>query len=485
MTSSKRKLNTDTRISPPPLRRKVQSTTTKTAVASFFTPTSRKAPEKIIWTERAPDDDTDATLLVGRYQPANEGEAMKSAEKERRRKVAAFDFDSTLVETASGKKFATDGGDWKWWHASVPGKLRKLYFEDGFRIVVITNQGGLSLKADPKIAKANQSKIDSFKSRVSAVLNQLDLPISIYAATAKDMYRKPRTGIWKELIEDYGIQLPGDLNLEDSVFVGDAGGIQFHTPEEYFLDEPPRPFTRTLDPLSLIKDATAAEVSEKFIKKNDRDIILFVGSPGAGKSSFYWRQLQPLGYERINQDTLKSRDKCLKVAGKLLEEGKSVAIDNTNADIETRSKWIALAKGHSTQIRCVLFTANAQICEHNDVVRALNSTMNPEKRTMLPRMAFTGFASRYQRPQLSEGFQDITEVAFKVRPPCKRKNRKTYGIQCSSMELKRNNKFGLDIGLEPESRRMTCMTYLLRCAFTQFADIWIPTTQLSFEDLRR
>ena len=41
--------------------------------------------------------------------------------------------------------------------------------------------------------------------------------------------------------------------------------------------------------------------------------------------------------------------------------------------------------------------------------------MNPEKRDILPSMAFKGFASRYQRPQLSEGFQDITEVAFKVR----------------------------------------------------------------------
>lgn len=40
--------------------------------------------------------------------------------------------------------------------------------------------------------------------------------------------------------------------------------------------------------------------------------------------------------------------------------------------------------------------------------------MNPEKRTILPGMAFKGFTSRYQRPALSEGLQDITEVKFKV-----------------------------------------------------------------------
>lgn len=33
---------------------------------------------------------------------------------------------------------------------------------------------------------------------------------------------------------------------------------------------------------------------------------------------------------------------------------------------------------------------------------------------MLPKMAFTGFASRYREPTASEGFQDITKVDFKV-----------------------------------------------------------------------
>ena len=40
--------------------------------------------------------------------------------------------------------------------------------------------------------------------------------------------------------------------------------------------------------------------------------------------------------------------------------------------------------------------------------------MNPEKRVMLPKMAFTGFASRYREPKVEEGFQDIIKVNFKV-----------------------------------------------------------------------
>jgi bifunctional polynucleotide phosphatase/kinase len=88
-------------------------------------------------------------------------------------------------------------------------------------VVVVSNQGGISLKHDNKNPK---SKLGSFKSKVSAVFNQLDIPISIYAATEKDIYRKPRTGMWSELLDDYDLNASGDMDLESSIFVGDAGG---------------------------------------------------------------------------------------------------------------------------------------------------------------------------------------------------------------------------------------------------------------------
>jgi bifunctional polynucleotide phosphatase/kinase len=40
--------------------------------------------------------------------------------------------------------------------------------------------------------------------------------------------------------------------------------------------------------------------------------------------------------------------------------------------------------------------------------------MNPEERVLLPKQAFSGFGSRYQRPEIAEGFQDITEIRFEV-----------------------------------------------------------------------
>ncbi|KAF2625610.1 PNK3P-domain-containing protein [Macroventuria anomochaeta] len=418
-------------VSPPPAKRRQQSHTTNKAVASFFTPTSKKEPEKMTW--RVVKD----SLLVGRY---NTSAVAQSASKARRR-IAAFDFDSTLVIPASGKKFGRDASDWKWWHESIPGKLTQLH-EEGYLLAVVSNQGGISLKSDPKTVKSDQKRLADFKGKVSAVLSQLDLPVTVYAATGRDEYRKPRVGMWRELLEDHDLGIVESVDLENSFFVGDAGGreavaeitvkdhscvdrdfaanvgLPFHTPEEYFLQQTPQRFVRDFDPATYMNRLAESSTSANpIITKTDvLDIILLVGSPGAGKSSFYWRHLQPLGYGRVNQDILKTREKCVKAATALIEEVRSVVVDNTNADQDVRAVWVNLAKKHSIPIRCVLFTASAKLCEHNDTVRALNfgSETNPENRTMLPKLAFTSFASRYRAPKLEEGFKEIIKVDFEL-----------------------------------------------------------------------
>jgi bifunctional polynucleotide phosphatase/kinase len=80
------------------------------------------------------------------------------------------------------------------------------------------------LKPDPKTVKSDQKRLADFKMKVSAVLRQLDLPISVYAATARDQYRKPRSGMWGELLDDFDLDGASSVDLENSFFVGDAGG---------------------------------------------------------------------------------------------------------------------------------------------------------------------------------------------------------------------------------------------------------------------
>ncbi|KAI6276167.1 hypothetical protein MCOR31_003936 [Pyricularia oryzae] len=465
MSSPGKRRASNAAISPPPIKRKAQTTITKTAVASFFTPTSQKPKERTTWNERMPpkdgkdSNDARATLLVAQYTP-------KSYEAEppsKRRKVAAFDLDGTIIRTASGKKHADGPGDWQWWDTCVPLKLKSLYYEDGYRVVIFSNQGGLTLHPDPKWkGPKNTKRTDQFKTKVNSILSKLDIPITLYAATAKDIFRKPRPGMWNEMLNDYDLNgTEATPEMEHSFFVGDAGGrtaqlvsaspvtanaaikskgkgragpaalpkdfscsdrnlahnigIDFKTPEEYFLGEEPRDFVRDFDLASHPFPDADGEPKALIEQKNEKDIILFCGPPGAGKSTFYWKYLKPLGYGRVNQDTLKTKEKCLSAAAEMLKDKVSVVVDNTNPDPDTRALWVALAKKHDVPIRCVWFKTPLALAQHNDAVRSMNGTMNPESRAGLPALAFNSFNSRLKEPKVGEGFQDVVEIEFTFR----------------------------------------------------------------------
>jgi bifunctional polynucleotide phosphatase/kinase len=109
-----------------------------------------------------------------------------------------------------------------WWHSSVPSKLHSLH-DSGYQIVILSNQAGISLKLNSKFAKSDMKSLSNFKVKASKVLTSLDLPISLYAATEKDLYRKPRAGMWRELLDNYRLDT-GAVDLENCVFVGDAAG---------------------------------------------------------------------------------------------------------------------------------------------------------------------------------------------------------------------------------------------------------------------
>ncbi|KAI4088001.1 MAG: hypothetical protein LQ344_006376 [Seirophora lacunosa] len=216
-------------------------------------------------------------------------------------------------------------------------------------VSILSNQGSIGLKTDSKLIKNEQKSLANFKSKASSVFNQLGIPILLLAATARDQYRKPRVGMWTELLEEIDLDTREGPVLGESFFVGDAGGraarsgakadhscsdrnlaanvgIAFKTPEEFFLHEPPQSFTRDFEPSIYLNPADSTSLKLVIEKKNVLDIILLCGSPGSGKSTFYRKHLQPLGYQRVNQDTLKTRDKCLTAATNLLVEGTSVAV---------------------------------------------------------------------------------------------------------------------------------------------------------------
>jgi bifunctional polynucleotide phosphatase/kinase len=57
-----------------------------------------------------------------------------------------------------------------------------------------------------------------------------------------------------------------------------------------------------------------------------QEVVLFVGYPCLGKTSFFKQYFQSEGYLHVNQDTLKSRDKCVRAVKNALESGHSCVI---------------------------------------------------------------------------------------------------------------------------------------------------------------
>ncbi|KAI2788570.1 hypothetical protein POX_e06589 [Penicillium oxalicum] len=411
-------------ISPPPLRRKV-TTVTKKTVANFFTPASQKKPQPITWRVIG------TSLVIGKYVPEK---SVAQAVAGQARKVASFDLDSTLIKTQSGGPFAKNPNDWQWWEPGVPEKLKELDAK-GYQVVIFSNQKMVKIQKDIKNGKSESKSLSNFKEKLAAVMGQLDIPLSVYAATDNTEYRKPRLGMWREFQDDYDLDASG-IDLEKSFFVGDAAGrpqdhsnvdrgfavnagMGFKTPEEFFLSQEPPQDAGIFNPVSFIEAESEGESSAKssvsFARTHPQELVIFCGSPGAGKSTYFWKNLEPLGYERVNQDILGSRPKCLKVARELIQAGKSVAVDNTNATQEVRAYWVALAKESNIPIRCVHFLASSELCKHNAAARASNKELNPESRQTLPGIAFIDYARRYQVPTLDEGFADIIPVEFRFR----------------------------------------------------------------------
>jgi bifunctional polynucleotide phosphatase/kinase len=149
--------------------------------------------------------------------------------------------DSTLISTASGNTFARDSKDWKWWHQKVPDRIRQLndegcvflfmlsprkltLYHSRYQVIVLSNQKRISLQNEIKGGRSESKSLSNFKEKALAVMQQLDVPMSIYAATHYDGYRKPRTGMWNEFLDDYDLDVGEGVDLHGSFFVGDAAG---------------------------------------------------------------------------------------------------------------------------------------------------------------------------------------------------------------------------------------------------------------------
>jgi len=347
-------------------------------------------------------------------------------------KIISFDLDGTLINTKSGGTFAKNKTDWVLFNDKVPQILKK-YYDNGFQIVIFTNQAGIS---------GGQVKAPDWKEKMENIQKALNLPILVIAACEKDENRKPSTGMWNHFLKNLNGSLK--INLTESYYIGDAAGrvaskgqkkdfsdsdlkfaknvgLKFNTPEEFFQSEtqsksekksvPETKAVLKFDPekVPISGDILKGKKGTDGIVKSTQEVIIFVGPPAAGKSTF-WKNYLP-GYVRINQDTLKTKEKCMKVLENSLKEGKSCVIDNTNPKKETRKLYLDIAKEHKIPVRCFYFNVSKEQATHQDTQRKIN-TERQHLSKHVGRIAMAIYFKNFEMPEISEGFDEISEVNF-------------------------------------------------------------------------
>ena len=321
--------------------------------------------------------------------------------------VYGFDLDWTLIKPKSNRKFWGNNDETIFWHPSVPVKLNELH-KNGIGIVLFTNQLSITKRTGSK---------EIFMKKIEWFLKQFDFPIKVYASIHEDAFRKPSKLLWT-----YFAKNDNTIKLDKSqcMYIGDAAGrkndfsagdrkfalnigINFQTPEEFFLGQPGQPYSNTtgFNPFEYTPPSTM------FVLKpsNSQELIIMVGSPASGKST-YAKETFP-NYEYVNQDILKTKPRCIKACEIGLATGKSVVIDNTNPLKEVRAEYIKIAKRHNVPVRCLYLSRSDDLIDHLNLLRN-----HLGYRAKIPAIAMRMFRTKLEEPKKEEGFEDVIKVPF-------------------------------------------------------------------------
>lgn len=342
-----------------------------------------------------------------------------------RSKVAGFDIDGCIITTKSGKVFPTAPDDWRILFTEIQPKLASLLMK-GFKVVFFTNQLGIARgKLRPEV----------FKSKVEDIIQTLKLHVQVFVAAGPGIYRKPVTGMWDHLSEKANDGVT--IDKSQSFYVGDAAGrpvnwapgkkkkdfscsdrlfalnigLQFYTPEEFFLGWKVAPYNLpSFNPRELDSKARLYDPPDASLTSASQEVIVAVGFPGAGKSTFFHTHIIPQGYVYVNRDTLGSWQNCVSECNRGLREGRSVVVDNTNPDAESRKRYLDVSQKAGVPCRCFNFTASLEQSKHNNRFREMVASAT--KHAPVNDMVFHSYKNKFAAPALSEGFSEILQIHF-------------------------------------------------------------------------
>ena len=129
--------------------------------------------------------------------------------------------------------------------------------------------------------------------------------------------------------------------------------------------------------------------------------IIMIGIQGSGKSEFCRRFLSDV--ERVNLDTLKTRNNEKRKIADCQARGVDYVIDNTNPTKDDRARYIPEAKTAGYLVVGYFMQSRLQDCIARNNLR--------EGKEVIPAKAIAMTSNRLEMPDRAEGFDELYFVA--------------------------------------------------------------------------
>lgn len=126
-------------------------------------------------------------------------------------------------------------------------------------------------------------------------------------------------------------------------------------------------------------------------------MAIMIGIQGSGKSTFCKNYLS--AYDRINLDTLHTRNKENMAMDEVFQSKRDMVIDNTNPTTQERKKYILKAKENGYKVVGYFMQSRLQECIARNELR--------EGKEKVPTKAIAATSKKLEMPSYEEGFDEL------------------------------------------------------------------------------
>eukprot|EP01024_Parvocaulis_polyphysoides_P064295 TRINITY_DN746_c0_g1_i1.p1 TRINITY_DN746_c0_g1~~TRINITY_DN746_c0_g1_i1.p1 ORF type:complete len:499 (-),score=61.09 TRINITY_DN746_c0_g1_i1:274-1680(-) len=147
---------------------------------------------------------------------------------------------------------------------------------------------------------------------------------------------------------------------------------------------------------------------------SEQQMLIMVGPPGSGKSTFanHLRCEGGSTWIRVNQDTISNgkqgtRQQCLQYAEKIIKNGHSCVIDRCNVTPDQRKDFVQLAQQHNIEVHAVVLSLTKEVCMERAMCRQHHEGGVEGKEAAKAVAMMLSQLTKQGMPTKEEGFESV------------------------------------------------------------------------------